>query len=276
MSRVNVDAQAYLDSRFGILGRLMGWGRAEFAIGMMSRIWLECTLRETDILSEAELGCAWGCDGSAAWTALRDSKLGDTRPMVGDMKMVRIKGCKGRTDWLATKRKAGKKGGKKSRKTPEAKPDSAYPESEADPKHESNTPAPAPAPAPAQKKESVGAGPSAPSKPRRKTGPTTKEIADVAMTVVGAFNECFDRRLDSKGSEDQIKRLLAKGYTEREMRGVMWWAGEEWGGDPDWRMKVSPTTVLKLAGNRTFPQYLALATELWRENENSPVPWERT
>ena len=115
-------------------------------------------------------------------------------------------------------------------------------------------------------------------KSRKRSGPAPKLVAETARTVVAAFNGMFERDLGSKGSEDQVRRLLAKGYTEPQMRGVMWWAGCEWGNDDEWRMKVSPTTLLKLtssAGARTFPQYLDLASERWREEKKSTPPWEQ-
>ncbi len=128
-------------------------------------------------------------------------------------------------------------------------------------------------------KEGVGTSPDASPPRKKKSGPSPKLITETARTVVEAFNGMFERSLSSKGSEDQVKKLLAKGYTEPEMRGVMWWAGQEWGEDPEWRMRVSPTTLLKLTsaqGNRTFPVYLDLASELWRSTQTEPVPWEKT
>ncbi len=124
-----------------------------------------------------------------------------------------------------------------------------------------------------------GTSPDATPTPKRvkNSGPSPAFISETSAAVIQAFNNLFERSVGSKGSEPQIKKLLAKGYTEPEMRGVMWWAGHEWADDPDWRMKVSPTTLLKLVsshGNRTFPQYLELASELWRESKNEPVPWE--
>lgn len=149
MSRVNVDAQAFLDSRFGVLAREMGWGEPDFAIGKMARLWMECTLRETDRLTEDELSFAWVCDGSRAALAIISADLGEfvnTKRGTVEQKSVRIRGCEGRTDWLEKKRKAGRSGGKKSKRRGKAKADSAYPNSEAHPKQKSNTPAPAPAP----------------------------------------------------------------------------------------------------------------------------------
>lgn len=151
MSRVNVDAQALLDSRFARLAYAMDFADADHAIGKMVRLWMECTLRETEELHEAEIGFAWQCASNVAAKALEQSGLGEIVESKSDGVVVRIKGCKGRTDWLAAKRKAGAKGGKKSGKARkvkvEAKRISASDSAEANPKHATNTPAPAPAPA---------------------------------------------------------------------------------------------------------------------------------
>ena len=106
----------------------------------------------------------------------------------------------------------------------------------------------------------------------------TDECIRITDLVIARFNDLFNRNLGAKGYRDQVKKLLAKGYTENEIRGVIWWASMEWADDEEWRMKVDPSTVLKLQnsqGSRNFPQYLALATELWFTDKEEPCPWMR-
>ena len=114
---------------------------------------------------------------------------------------------------------------------------------------------------------------------RAKPPPKQSAAADakrIAERAVAKFNQYFNRQVGAAGYERAVKRLLAEGYTEMEIIGVVWWASEEWGADPDWRMKVDPGTLFKLQsahGSRTFPQYLALADERWAETESKPCPW---
>jgi hypothetical protein len=116
VSRVNVDLQALVDSRFAVLATHMGWADADHAIGKMVRVWMECTMRETDVLSEAELRFAFGApqaEMDSACDALVASGLAEPVGRGGSRASgkVRIRGCLGRTDWLGKKRAAGKKGG---------------------------------------------------------------------------------------------------------------------------------------------------------------------
>jgi hypothetical protein len=104
VARVNVDAEALQDLRFRRLGRLLGMDHFA-ALGRMIYVWYFCTVRETYFVSRDDLTDLVGVD---AWAALEEAELGEVQ---GDV--MRIKGTKGRTDWLAKKRAAGKKGGDK-------------------------------------------------------------------------------------------------------------------------------------------------------------------
>ncbi len=114
---------------------------------------------------------------------------------------------------------------------------------------------------------------------RGKAAAVTAEAKRATASVIAAYNRCFDRSLGPEGWETGVQRLLAKGYSEAEIRGVVWWASEEWADDPAMRDKVSPATLLKLQssqGYRTFPQYLSLAAERWRDTHGGePPPWEK-
>jgi len=100
----------------------------------------------------------------------------------------------------------------------------------------------------------------------------------VTASVVGAFNRAFGRNLRPSGWEDSVKRLLSKGHTDEEMRGVVWWASIAWAGKPEIMRNATPKTLLKLQssqGHGTFREYLSCAGELWREKHNGEAPpWE--
>lgn len=100
----------------------------------------------------------------------------------------------------------------------------------------------------------------------------------IAKDLVKRFNEGFSRNLDSKGFEAQVGRALDKGFSHGELKGAFWWAAIEWGQDPEFRMKITPETILKFKsghGARTLPTYVSLAKERFAElYPNETPPWE--
>src|SRR3990167_5411634 len=141
--RVNIEAQAFADARFGVLARLLGMSDADHAIGKMARVWLECTARERVTLSAVELEVLFGVANVA--DALVDSGLGER---VSDTE-IRIRGCAGRTDWLARKREAGRIHGKKGGRPVKGSPFPKTRVTLSETQKTETPPAPAPAPAPA-------------------------------------------------------------------------------------------------------------------------------
>ena len=92
----------------------------------------------------------------------------------------------------------------------------------------------------------------------------------VTDSVIEFLNRKAGRRLCSEGYDKQVRRLLKEGFSERDMRMVVWWAVQEWGSDPSWKKRITPSTLFKLQspnGARTFPQYLAEAREKFEESE---------
>lgn len=104
-------------------------------------------------------------------------------------------------------------------------------------------------------------------------------VKAVTAAVIEAFNKSFQRNLSPSGWEESVRKLLAKGFTEPQLRAVVWWAALEWADDPDMRAKLTPKTLLKLTssqGYRTFGEYLSCAGERWRSTHNGAIPpWER-
>lgn len=117
--RVNIEASAFLDPRFEALAMLSGWSGAYEAIGRMARLWLYCTTRETDVLAPFEVAGTLGLEPDRAAEVLVDCNLGE---LTEDG--IRVKGCQGRTDWLARKREQGRihgrKGGRPKKGDPSA------------------------------------------------------------------------------------------------------------------------------------------------------------
>ena len=108
--------------------------------------------------------------------------------------------------------------------------------------------------------------------------PNSPNVRQATAAVIGAFNKAFSRDLSPTGWEDAVRRVLAKGYTEAQMRGVVWWAAREWSEDSEKRRELTPKTLLKLQssqGYRTFHEYLSCAGERWRDEHAGQVPpWE--
>ena len=105
-ANVTVDARAYSDPRFERLGALAGYNQYE-ALGRMVRVWGWCTDREVDVISACDLAIFLAVATDVAATVLVESGLGSLAE--GG---VRVKGCRGRTEWLSKLRVGGKKGGR--------------------------------------------------------------------------------------------------------------------------------------------------------------------
>lgn len=96
MARVSVEQEALTDSRFGILGRLLGCPEpfaADFALGRMVRIWHECILRGQYSLERQIVDAILGTEGASEM--LVRSQLGALRN-----DRVRVKGTRGRIEYL--------------------------------------------------------------------------------------------------------------------------------------------------------------------------------
>ena len=107
MARVTVDAAVFTDSRFDVLARELRTTR-DSAVMRMIRVWVNCTDRETDRFSPRFLSPLLRCKADQVVAALCESaQLGEAL----DDGTVRIRGCAGRTDWLAKKRATAEAGG---------------------------------------------------------------------------------------------------------------------------------------------------------------------
>lgn len=128
MARVNVEQKALTDARFAHLGRLVhrqtcacsltNLDAHRLGLGHMSAVWNECQERETKTLSANDLDVILGVTNASNF--LIEVELG-TAVKGG---RIRIKGTKGRIEWLGKSRKHGAKGaehgikGGRPRKTP--------------------------------------------------------------------------------------------------------------------------------------------------------------
>lgn len=113
---VRVDEDAFLDVRFDQLAQELGLTDADHARGKMLRVWRWCTVEQRQVIPLSALNHLLGSKGGHALVA---SDLGVEHP-----KGIRVKGTKGRIEWLGKLRHAGKLGaefgklGGRPRKTP--------------------------------------------------------------------------------------------------------------------------------------------------------------
>lgn len=114
MARINVDECALNDPRFEVLATLMGVGEGDYARGRMLRIWAQCANRETYVLPAEVISAIFKTNDAPDW--LVRAQLAQ-KVQNG----FRIRGTKGRTDYLkkkrATARQNGKLGGRKRKPT---------------------------------------------------------------------------------------------------------------------------------------------------------------
>jgi hypothetical protein len=111
VSRVNVDGKVWSDPRFEVLATLAGFANRYEAVGRMARIWYYCTESGTESVSPHILGAILGLDPDQVGEVLERAELGR---IAGER--IRIRGCSGRTDWLAKRRAAAKAGGEANRR----------------------------------------------------------------------------------------------------------------------------------------------------------------
>ena len=105
---VRIDADAFTDYRFDVLAQLLGLPDADCARGKMLTIWRYCTQTQRHVIPVAYAVHVLGIPGPSA---LINSKLGVKHPQG-----IRVKGTKGRIEWLAKLRAAGHLGAKHGKK----------------------------------------------------------------------------------------------------------------------------------------------------------------
>jgi hypothetical protein len=102
MASVRTEEIAFSDLRFEVLAQLASLADADHARGKMNRLWRQCTIDQAYVLSAAVVRSVLGPNGVEA---IIDSQLGE---QVDDG--IRIKGTKGRIEWLGKVRKNGRFG----------------------------------------------------------------------------------------------------------------------------------------------------------------------
>lgn len=105
MASVRLENDAWTDPRYDHLAQLVGLDDGDFARVRCMRVWSYCTDRNESVLSEAVVDVLGKHKGFAR--AMIEAQLAEETK-----RGIRIKGSKGRIEWLASKRNNASKGGK--------------------------------------------------------------------------------------------------------------------------------------------------------------------
>lgn len=183
-SSVRIEDEAFSDSRYDRLAVELGLPDADCARGKMARIWRQCTIEQRYELDVKDVITLLGDRGP---DALVLSRLGEIN---GDS--IRIKGTKGRIEWLKKLRKNGKFGkmGGRPKKNPRGFPKEPLRVPESD---QNKTP-PAPAPAPVSSSST-----------------TPKKSVPAAEAITAATG-----RMLSSADQDRLRALLPLSDPELE------------------------------------------------------------
>jgi len=137
---VRIEDEAFSDVRYDVLATLCLLADSDHARGKMAVLWRQCTAQGTYVLPESVVRAVLGANAPCA---LIESGLGEA--VDGGF---RIKGTRGRIEWLKKLRKNAQKGGKAKAAKRQTRGKQEAAKSLPPP----FPPAPAPAPAPANKK----------------------------------------------------------------------------------------------------------------------------
>lgn len=114
-----------------------------------------------------------------------------------------------------------------------------------------------------------------PKKRRKKPTEATEQEQGAAVTVLGKLSERSGREYRPTTSEHVklIVALLRRGYSESELRLVVWDRSNRWSGDPKMDEYLRPATVF---GPEKFADYLAAAKESARKEQESRAGPDRS
>lgn len=108
MAAVRTEEEAFADDRYDDLAARAGLADADHARGKMLRVWRQCTIEGTHFVSRDFLARVFPIGGA---DALIGARLGELQ----EDDSVRVRGAKGRVEWLTKLRANGRKGGRPKR-----------------------------------------------------------------------------------------------------------------------------------------------------------------
>lgn len=117
MASVRLEDSVWTDPRFVMLGNLLGASKFD-AIGRVAAVWAYCTEKETYFLAEGMIDTIAGCSGFTTFLSNSDVNLAE---FVEKRGLFRIKGTRGRIEWIGKLRNNSRIGGAKTRARWQAK-----------------------------------------------------------------------------------------------------------------------------------------------------------
>lgn len=214
---VRIEDEAFSDERYVVLATACQLADADHARGKMARLWRQCTAQGVYVLPASVCNAVLGANGAAG---LCESGLGEPHE-----DGIRIRGTRGRIEWLKKLRNNAKKGGKAkaAKRQTSGNPDGRAEAARRSPPPFPPTPTPTPTPVltltpdPTQNSEKNSTSPSARA-PREPSGPHQLSIAAFTgyygRTHGGAKptwegkNSALMARLVKAHGLDEIKRRL--------------------------------------------------------------------
>lgn len=274
---VRFETAAFVDRRFAKFGRLLGalWGlpalpmalRRQLGRGAAGDVWEACTQADSEHLEPEEIDEALGVEGGHL--AMIDAHLAESTP-----EGVRVRGTRGRIEWLRQCRENSRLGVEARRRKqdnkeqptgkPTGKPEgfpSGKPNEEQEQEQEQDLD---------QEREKE------PEKVSNKR-PSARDVREAAARIAERFNHNFHRRVAAASFEPYVGKALGKGFSEKQILAAMWYGRESWPED-HWR-NYKPQTFLRLSPGReqksTLDDLIGLAEELWSERWPTETPWWR-
>jgi uncharacterized phage protein (TIGR02220 family) len=263
MAAIRIEGEAFSDLRYEALGRMIGSSPYE-ALGRMAWLWRQCTMMQKHVLPT-----------SIVETIVDPAKLCAAQLGEEVEGGIRIRGTRGRIEWLGERRKAARKGGavNKAKWGAKRKPNGSH---LAEPNDSPPAPAPAPAPAQISEKEppkapqggAVGEVVEIGKRRKRASGLAGASPAELESIrgVLERLSERSGRTYSPKTAQHALRilRLLREGYTELDLRQVVWDRANRWAEKPEMVEYLRPSTVF---GPQKFPDYLAEAKAAYEEHE---------
>lgn len=278
MPGVTIQERAFTDPRFKHLGRLIGID-ADGALGKMARVWHYCLEHQCYIVPLPLIDELIGEGGA---DKVIEAGLGE-RKKTG----IRIKGTKGRIEWLGKLREGARRGGQKTRQLWK---DSRRPLGLAEarwgqglPQGPSVSSSASASITNTKDKDLCGASappaltggvmvPVSESNPEKTANGKGKEARTAeAKAVLVALLEFWNRKAGRNFEPTEfrarmVRRLLDDGYAERDMRLVVWskeLGPENWAGNPKMAKFRRPETLFS---REHFQDYLEQARTEWGDD----------
>lgn len=278
---VRIEDEAFSDSRYVELAAYAGLADADHARSKMEHLWRQCTIENTYWLPGSVVRHYLGPNGV---DAIVRARLGE----IEDSDLVRIRGTKGRTEWLNDARNNGRKGGRPvgKRKKPYGYRD---PKPYGSENHNPLSLAPDLSLAMATDPEKTPVVPKGDSDPlvefkrsvdaktserrRRKAKPSepSEDEAAIALRVLARLGE--RNGVSYSGSEAHVRLIVARlrdGVSEMELRAVAGYcASSKASGGMGWLEHDAMRNYLRpetLFGPQTIQRYLDSA-RTWARDE---------